>query len=81
MHDPDAPVTVQVAPPGEAVTVYEVGVPPVVGAETVTVAEPSPATAVGAPGVPGAAGTGVTALDAADAAEGPTLLLAVAVNV
>jgi hypothetical protein len=36
-HDPDAPVTVQVAPPGEAVTLYEVGVPPD-PAETVTVA-------------------------------------------
>ncbi len=36
-HDPDAPVTVQVPPPGEAVTLYEVGVPPD-PAETVTVA-------------------------------------------
>jgi hypothetical protein len=47
--------TVQVAPPGEAVTVYEVGVPPEEGATTVIVAFPSPATTVGVPGVPGAA--------------------------
>jgi hypothetical protein len=55
VHDPLAPVTVHVAPPGEAVTVYESGVPPKVGATTVTVACPSPATTVGCPGVPGAA--------------------------
>jgi hypothetical protein len=46
-------VTVQVAPPGDAVTVYEVGVPPEVGALTVTVACALPATAVGVPVVPG----------------------------
>jgi hypothetical protein len=38
VQEPLAPVTVQVALPGDAVTVYEVGVPPVVGALTVTVA-------------------------------------------
>jgi hypothetical protein len=53
VQDPLAPVTVQVAPPGDAVTVYEVGVPPEVGALTVTVACALPATAVGVPGVPG----------------------------
>jgi hypothetical protein len=37
------------------VTVYEVGVPPELGATTVIVASPSPATAVGVPGVPGIA--------------------------
>ena len=36
-QEPDAPVTVQVAVPGEAVTKYEVGVPPDVGALTVIV--------------------------------------------
>jgi hypothetical protein len=38
-----------------AVTVYEAGDPPELGAATVIVACPSPATAVGVPGVPGAA--------------------------
>ena len=51
VHDPDAPVTVQVAPPGVAVTRYEVGVRPLVGAVTVIVALSSPATTVGATGV------------------------------
>ncbi len=60
---------------------YEVGVPPVPGATTVTVADPFPATAVGTPGVPGAAGVGVTALEAADATEVPKLFAAVAVKV
>jgi hypothetical protein len=81
VHEPDAPVTVQVAPPGEAVTVYEVGVPPDPGAATVTDACPLPATALGAPGVPGAGGTGVTEFEAGDAADGPKLFDAVAVNV
>ena len=48
-------VTVHVAPPGDAVTVYEEGVPPVVGATIVIVAEPLPGAAVGVPGIPGAA--------------------------
>ena len=50
VHDPDAPVTVHVAPPGAAVTTYDVGVRPPVGAITVIVALSSPATAVGVPG-------------------------------
>jgi hypothetical protein len=79
-HEPEAPVTVQVAPPGDAVTWYEVGVPPE-PADTVTAARPSPATAVGAPGVPGSGGTGVTALEAADELVVPKELAAVAVNV
>jgi len=60
-HEPDPPVTVQVlsgfrAVPllSSAVTVYEEGVPPVLGAATVTVTCESPATVVGVPGVPGA---------------------------
>ena len=51
VHDPDAPVTVHFAPPGVAVTSYEVGVKPPVGAVTVIVALSSPATTVGTPGV------------------------------
>jgi hypothetical protein len=61
-HEPDPPVTVQVlsgfrAVPllSSAVTVYEEGVPPVLGATTVTATSPSPATTVGIPGMPGAA--------------------------
>ncbi len=46
--------TVQVDPL-DAVTVYEEGVPPVVGATIVIVAEPLPGTTVGVPGIPGAA--------------------------
>ena len=80
VHEPDDPVTVHVAPPGEAVTVYEVGVPPVDGATTVTVAWPLPATAVGFPGSPGGK-VGVTAEDAADADDVPSALVAVEVNV
>ena len=55
VHEPDAPVTVQVAPPGVAVTTYDVGVRPLVGGATVTVALSLPATTVG---VPGAFGSG-----------------------
>ena len=54
------------------------------GATTVTVAWPLPATAVGAPGVPGATGTatvGVTELLVELADEVPAPLVAVAVNV
>ena len=36
-------------------TVYEEGVPPVVGSTIVIVAEPFPGAAVGVPGIPGAA--------------------------
>ena len=48
-------ITWQVAPPGDAVIVYEDGVPPVFGATIVIVAEPLPGAAVGVPGIPGAA--------------------------
>ncbi len=48
-------ITWQVAPPGDAVIVYEAGVPPDDGGVTVMVVLPSPGTAVGVPGVPGAA--------------------------
>jgi hypothetical protein len=55
VHEPDAPVTVHVAPPGDAVTTYDVGVRPLDGAVTVMVALSSPATTAG---VPGAFGSG-----------------------
>jgi hypothetical protein len=72
-------VTVHVRPPGLEVTVYDDGVPPDPAA-TVTAADPSPATAVGAGGVPGR-GTGVTLVDDGDALELPAAFVAVAVNV
>ena len=46
-------VTVQLAPPGAAVTMYEVGTPPD-PLTTVIVTEASPPCAVGVPGAPGA---------------------------
>ena len=55
VQDPDAPVTVHVAPPGDAVTTYDVGVRPPVGGVTVIVALSSPETTVG---IPGAFGSG-----------------------
>ena len=58
MQEPAAPVTTQVFPPGDAVTVYDVGVPPL-PALTVIVAEPSPATADGVGGAPGAASSAI----------------------
>ena len=51
VHDPDEPVTVQVSPPGDAVTKYEVTVPKGDGGVTVTIAPRLIATAVGCPGV------------------------------
>ena len=61
VHEVAGTVTVQLPPPGEAVTVYEVGVPPEPGAVIVTVACPStPATAVGVPGMPGGSAGRVT---------------------
>ena len=45
--------TVQVAPPGDAVTTYEVGVPPVDGATTWIEALPFPGVIIGFPGLPG----------------------------
>ena len=66
VHDPDPPVTVHFAPPGVAVTSYDVGVKPPVGAVTVIVALSSPATTVGTPGVFGVVlARGVTATEAA----------------
>lgn len=53
VHEPDAPVTVHFAPPGDALTSYEVGVTPAVGAVTVMVALSSPATTLGVPGTCG----------------------------
>ena len=55
MHDPLAPVTVHVFPPGVAVTVYDVGAGPELGGVTVTVALSGPATTVGIPGALGIA--------------------------
>ena len=74
-------LTVQVAPFGEAVTVYEAiaGPPVTVGAVKETVAEPLPETAftpVGASGLP----AGVTAADVA-AVDVPVELVAVALKV
>jgi hypothetical protein len=82
VHDPEAPVTVHFAPPGVAVTSYEVGVRPPVGAVTVIVALSSPATTVGTPGVFGFvfARTVVDA-DAVLALESPVLTFAIVVNV
>ena len=73
---------VHVAPPGLAVTVYElIAAPPVLaGAVHDTVAELSPAVAVTAVGAPGTV-LGVTALEAADAEPVPDPFVAVTVNV
>ena len=59
---------------------YDTGVPPEVGATTVTVADVLPATADGWPGVPGAR-TGVTEADATEESEVPVTFVAVDVNV
>jgi len=80
VHEPDEPVTVQVFPPGDAVTVYDDGVPPL-PALTVIVAEPSPAAAVGAGGVPGAVIVGLTGVEDPDAPEVLLALVAVAEKV
>ena len=76
LEAPDA-----VAPPGAAVTVYDViGDPFADGALNDTLARPGPAVAdtpVGVPGTP----AGVTAFVAADAEPVPRLLVAVTVNV
>jgi hypothetical protein len=53
VHEPEAPVTVQVSPPGNAVIKYEVTVPKGDGGVTVTVAPRLMATAVGGCGVLG----------------------------
>ena len=80
MQSPDEPVTVHVKEPGVEVTRYDVGVPPGPAA-TVTTADETPASAVGAGGVPGIAGCGVTGSDAEDAADVPPPFVAVALNV
>jgi hypothetical protein len=77
LAEPDA-----VAPPGEAVTVYELIAEPLVeGAVKLTVACRSPPLAETPVGVPGTWGAGVTALDAAEAEPVPALLVAVTVKV
>jgi hypothetical protein len=83
VHAPDAPVTVHVAPPGVAVTSYDVGVGKPAGAVTVTVASSSPTTTVAAPGVFGAVTLGRTVTDAEGvlADELPELVFAMVVNV
>ena len=55
VHEPEEPVTVHVKEPGVDVTTYDAGVPPEPAA-TVTTADETPATAVGAGGVPGTTG-------------------------
>ena len=75
VHEPLDPVTVQVKPPGDAVTVYEVGVPPPVPAATVTVAVVPLTVTVGFSGVPGAGSTAVGAA-ARLCTEGPDVPLA-----
>ena len=82
-HDVAGAVTVHVPaarlPASNAVTRYELGVPPPVAGVIVTVADPGPDTAVGAPGTPGASTT--TALDGLDADDVPPTFVAVEVNV
>jgi len=79
-HEPDAPVIVHVAPPGDAVMVCDVAGHRSKASATVTRTDPSPATTVGAAGTLGT-GMGVTTADGADAAEVPPALVAVTVNV
>ena len=79
-HDPDAPVIVHVAPPGDAVTAGDVAAVPVVAAVIDAVTDASPITTLGTAGTFGFA-IGVTDADAADAAEVPPAFVAVAVNV
>ena len=55
VHEPEEPVTVHVKEPGVDVTLNEAGVPPEPAA-TVTTADASPTSAVGAGGVPGTTG-------------------------
>jgi predicted ThiF/HesA family dinucleotide-utilizing enzyme len=84
VHDPDAPSTVHFAPPGVAVTSYDVGATPPVGAVTVMVALSSPATTVGTPGVFGTItfARAVTAGEAGlRAVEPPALSYALTANV
>jgi len=79
-HEPNAPTTVQVAPPGDASTVCDVAGHTSSASTTVTRTDPSPATTPSDAGTLGT-GIGVTAADAADAADVPPAFVAVAVNV
>jgi len=85
--EPDGLVIVHELPPGEAVTVNDVGVAPVFAPVTVTEASPSPAVADGVWGASGAlcgAGplpVGVTDAEATELALVPPPFVAVAVNV
>ena len=79
-HEPDAPVIVHVAPPGDAVTRCDVAAVPDSAADTDTRTDASPITPDGAAGTFGFA-MGVTDDDAADAADVPPAFVAVAVNV
>ena len=79
-HEPDTPTIVQVAPPGDAVTVCDAAAVPDCAAEIDTLTDASPATTPGAAGTLGLA-IGVTDVDGSDAADVPPALLAVAVNV
>jgi hypothetical protein len=85
LHVVAGALTVQVAPPGLAVTVYdEMAAPPLLdGAvqETEAEAEPSPDVAVTPVGAPGTTGAGVTELEAEDGLESPAVLWAVTVKV
>ena len=80
-HDA-APLTEQVDPPGDAVTVYPVtAAPPLsAGAPNTTSAEPFPRVAVGFVGASGTV-AGVTALDADEFGLLPTAFVANATNV
>ena len=80
VHSPDEPVTVHVREPGVEVIRYDVGVPPGPAA-TVTTADASLISALGAGGVPGTAGCGVTGSEAEEAADVPPPFVAVALNV
>jgi hypothetical protein len=79
-HDPDAPVIVHDAPPGDASTVCDVAGHASSASATVTLTDPSPMATLGAAGTLGT-GIGVTDPDAADAADVPPAFVAVAVNV
>jgi hypothetical protein len=84
-QDPDAPDTVHVlAALPTAVTLYDAGVPPAVGAATVTVTLPSPTATVGLAGAPGAARTStapLTVVDGGEVYEQPLAVTPVTMNV
>ncbi|CAB4533520.1 unannotated protein [freshwater metagenome] len=67
-------MTVHVAPPGDAVTSYDVGVSPPVGAVTVIVAFSIPGTTVATPGRLGPKTSFVTESGPNDAASAPVPL-------